>query len=263
MEKRAAIVTGGSSGIGLQTAISLADSGCSVYTISRREFVYPGLTHVRADITDEEAVLNAVRSIYDENGRIDILVCAAGFGISGAIEYTELKEAKKQFDVNFFGMVNADKAVLPYMRQQQSGRIVNVSSMAAPAGIPFQAFYSASKAAIDSYTLALRNEIRQFGITACAVRPGDIATAFTDKREKSFDGDPEYNGLISGSVAKMEKDERNGMRPELAGKRIAEIALKKRVRPFYTIDFISGCETVLFSLLPSETANRIVGKMYS
>ena len=256
------IVTGGSSGIGLETARALRSAGCKVYTISRRDFSEEGLTHVRCDITDEKSVGDAVEAVIKEAGAIDILVNAAGFGISGAIEFTELSDAKLQFDVNFFGMVNVNKAVIPHMRERRAGLIVNVSSMAAPVGIPFQAYYSASKAAIDTYTLSLRNELRPFGVRICSIEPGDIATAFTDVRKKSCAGDEAYNNKIRESVSRMEKDERNGMSAECAGMKIAKIALKSNPKPIYTIDFISGAEKVLLSILPKRLSNWIVGKMY-
>lgn len=108
----------------------------------------------------------------------------AGFGISGAVEFTELAEAKKQFDVNFFGCFICSKNVIKYMRLQGGGRIVNLSSLAAPLAIPFQAFYSASKAAVNSLTLALANEVRPFNIKVCAVMPGDVKTGLPRQERK-------------------------------------------------------------------------------
>ena len=155
MEK-VVIVTGGTSGIGLNTARILAEKGCRVYEFSRRDTgVYPKVTHVQADVTDEAQVDAAVGTVLDREGHIDVVVNNAGFGISGAIEFTDTAEAQKQFDVNFFGMVRVNHAVLPIMRKQGYGRIINMSSVAAPIAIPFQAYYSASKAAVRTYTLAL------------------------------------------------------------------------------------------------------------
>ncbi len=166
-----AIVTGGTSGIGKATALALKASGCTVYEFSRRAQGVEGLHHIAADVTSEDSVRAAVAQVMDAEGRIDILVNNAGFGISGAIEFTSTADAKSLFDVNFFGMVNMNRAVIPIMRQAGRGRIVNLSSVAAPVPIPFQAYYSATKASVNAYAMALANELRPFGITVCAVMP--------------------------------------------------------------------------------------------
>ena len=263
MTEKIAIVTGGTSGIGLCTAAALAEKGCKVYTISRREFSDPRFTHIRADVTDPDAAEEAVRKVKAAEGQLDIVVNCAGFGISGAIEFTPLEDAKRQMDVNFFGMVNVNKPALSIMREQHGGRIVNTSSMAAVFAIPFQAYYSASKAAINSYTCALINEVKPFGISVCAVQPGDIKTDFTAVRKKIEDGNAEYDGRIVRSVAKMEKDEQSGLDPQVAGNFIAKVALKNKVKPLYTIDFVSGAECILDRILPKSLAYKIVGSMYS
>ena len=263
MTEKIAIVTGGTSGIGLCTAASLHEKGCRVYTFSRREFSDPRFTHIRVDVTDPDAAEAAVRRVYEKEGRLDIVVNCAGFGISGAIEFTPAEDAKRQMDVNFFGMVNVNKPALTIMRKQGAGRIVNTSSMAAVFAIPFQAYYSASKAAINSYTCALLNEVKQYGISVCAVQPGDIKTGFTAARKKIEAGDEEYGGRISRSVAKMEKDEQSGLDPQKAGDFIAKVAMKKSVKPLYTIDFISGAECILDRILPKGLAYKIVGSMYN
>lgn len=263
MQTKIALVTGGSSGIGRCTAAALRNKGCKVYEISRRDIPSDGITHLTADVTDESAVRAAVEKIVASDGKIDILINCAGFGISGAVEFTEEAEVRKQFDVNFFGTVNVTKAVLPFMREQKGGRIVNVSSVAAVAHIPFQTYYSASKAAIESYTCCLANEVRPFGITVTAVQPGDIATEFTAAREKSFDGDDVYGGRIGRSVAGMERDEEKGMSPETAGDYIAKIALKSKVKPAYAIGTTYKLLAVLCKVFPSSVRNYIVGMLYA
>lgn len=262
-EKKIALVTGGSSGIGRCTAIALRDAGCAVYELSRRDCPPGGVVHIGADVTDENAVTKAVEAILARSGRLDIVVNCAGFGISGAVEFTTLSDAKAQFDVNFFGMVNVNRAVLPVMRRQGGGRIVNVSSVAAVAHIPFQTFYSASKAAIESYTCGLANEVKPFGITVTAAQPGDIRTGFTEARKKSAAGDDVYGGRISKSVAGMERDEEKGMPPEFAGEYIAKIALKKSVKPIYTVGFGYKCLSLLCKILPCGLRNWIVGLLYA
>ena len=259
---KTAIVTGGSSGIGLNVARSLQNAGCVVYEFSRREVPDSKFHHISVDVTDEKAVNEAVSKVLHETGKIDILVNCAGFGISGAVEFTALEDAKRQIDVNFFGMVNCSKAVMTPMRKAGGGRIVNISSVAGPVPIPFQAFYSASKAAINSYTCAAANELAPYGISLCAIQPGDISSGFTDARKKELAGDEEYGGRISKSVAVMEKDERGGMKPEVAGAYIAKIALKRKVKPLYAIGFVYKLFCVLMKILPIGLSNKIIGMIY-
>lgn len=256
-----AIVTGGNSGIGKYTAEALKKKGCTVYDFSRRNIPCDYVTHIGTDITDEKNVEDSVNKVIEKEGRIDIVINCAGFGISGAVEFTDAKDAKMQFDVNFFGTVNINKAVIPHMRKS-GGRIVNISSVAAVAHIPFQTFYSASKAALESYTCALANEVKPFGITVTAIQPGDICTPFTQARQKSFVGDDVYQGRISRSVAGMEKDEQKGMSPEFAGNYIAEIALKNKVKPVYAIGASYKVLSTLCKTFPSGFRNFVVGKLY-
>ena len=262
MEQKICVITGGTSGIGLCTALEMKAKGYEVFDISRRREGAAGINHISADVTDEERIKEAVSYIIDKAGRIDVLINNAGFGISGAVEFTETADAKKQFDVNFFGMVNMNRAVIPVMRRQGFGRIVNISSVAAPIAIPFQAYYSAAKAAINSYTMALINEVRPYGISVCAVQPGDICTGFTGAREKSYAGDEIYSSRITRSVAVMEHDEQSGMKPEKAARLIATVASAGKVRPIYTIGFKYRLFCVLVKILPAGLVSYIVGRMY-
>ena len=261
--KKVAIVTGGSSGIGRCAAAALRDAGCTVYVFCRHENPQPGVTHITADVTAPESVRAAVEQVAAREGRIDILVNNAGFGISGAVEFTDGADAHRQMEVNLFGMANMTQAVLPHMRAQGGGRIVNVSSIAAITPIPFQTWYSVSKAAINAYTMAAANEVRPFGVTLCAVMPGDIRTGFTDARRKTAAGDDVYGGAIGRSVAKMEKDERSGMNPARIGALICRVALKKRVHPFYSAGI--GYKMVMFlvKILPAGVLRRLVGLLYA
>ena len=263
MDNRIVLVTGGSSGIGKETALALCKAGCKVYEGSRRDSSVDGVTHLTLDVTSKESAKAVVDEIIAREGRLDILVNCAGSGISGAVEFTQLSEAEKQMDINFFGTVNMTKAALPFMRQAKCGRIVNISSVAATFPIPFQAYYSASKAAINAYTFALVNEVKPFGITATAVQPGDIKTGFTAAREKSAAGDEEYSGRIGRSVAKMEKDEENGMDASVAGGMIAKIALRKKCKPLCTLGFSYKALCLAGKVLPASLANKIIGSMYA
>ena len=251
-ETTVALVTGGTSGIGLETAKALRSRGCRVYAMSRRPGGDESIPHIAADVTDEAAVKAAVDEIVKNEGKLDLLVCCAGMGISGAIEFTAIEDAKRQLDVNFFGVVNAVKAALPHMRARRGGTIVAVSSLAAPVPIPFQAFYTASKAAINGYICALANEVRPFGIRVTAAQPGDIRTGFTAARKKSEAGDDAYGGRIAG-----------GMSPARAGAYIAKIALKKRVKPLYAVGGSAKFLYLLAKLVPVSFLNRVVYGMYA
>lgn len=263
MDKKIAVLTGGTSGIGMQTALALKNAGYTVYELSRRAQGIEGLNHLVADVTDEAAVKKAVDEIVAREGKIDVLVNNAGFGISGAVEFTKTEDAKRLFDTNFFGMVNMNRAVVPVMREAGQGRIVNISSVAGQIPIPFQTYYSAAKAATNSYTMALANELRPYGVTVCAVQPGDIKTGFTKAREKTVDGDDVYGGRIGRSVSRMEHDEQTGMDPAVAGKFIANVAMKKKVSPIYTIGASYSFLTFLTRLMSRKIMNKIIGAIYA
>ena len=250
---RIAVVTGGSGGIGRCTAAALRDAGCTVYELSRREIKAEGVNHITADVTDEAQVRAAVQEITEREGRIDILVNNAGFGISGAAELTDSRDSHAQLELNLFGMDNMTKAVLPVMRAQGGGRIVCMSSIAGIVPIPFQLWYSVSKAAVIAYVLALQNEVRPFNIKVCAIMPGDIASGFTDARKKSSAGDDVYAGRIERSVAVM----------EYAGKFVAKYALKKNSRPLVAMGLAYKGAAMIVKLLPRRASNWIVGKIYA
>ena len=190
--KRVCVLTGGSSGIGKSAARLLKEDGFTVYELSRNGADADGIRHITADVTQREQVTSAIAAVLEAEGQIDLLVNNAGFGISGAVEFTDPKDAFDQLNVNFFGALHCIQAVLPTMRKQKSGHIVNISSVAAPIAIPFQAFYSATKSATNSLPLALRNEVKPFGIKASAVLPGDVKTGFTAARKKSCAGADVY-----------------------------------------------------------------------
>ena len=216
-----------------------------------------------ADVTSEEEWKTIVERIVSESGRLDVVVNNAGFGISGAIEFTKTEDAKRLFDADFFGMVNVNRAVIPHMRQAGAGRIVNLSSVAAAAPIPFQAYYSAAKAAVNSYTMALANELRPYGVTVCAVQPGDIHTGFTAARRKVSAGDAIYQGRISRSVKRMEHDEETGMDPAKAGAYIASVAMREgHHHPLYAIRFDYKFFTFLAKVLPARFLNWLIYCLY-
>ncbi len=263
MTDRTAIVTGASGGIGREAAKILSQSGCKVYDFSRSDKPQDGVIHVSCDVTDEASVKAAVKAVIEQSGRIDILVCCAGMGISGAVEFTDPEDSCRQINVNLFGTDRVVRAVLPYMRSQRSGRLVMTSSVAAVTPIPFQTWYSASKAAINSYAMALANEVRPYGIGVAVVMPGDIKTGFTAARKKSAEGNEEYSGRIERSVARMEKDEQNGLPASYAGKVIAKAALRKRPKPLTSTGFVYSLFCVLVKVLPARFAQWVLYRLYA
>ena len=200
--------------------------------------------------------------MLDEQGQIDLLVNNAGFGISGAVEFTDPADAHAQLNVNFFGALNCIQAVLPAMRAAGRGHIINVSSVAAPIAIPFQSFYSATKAAVNSLTLALRNEVGPFGVRVCAVLPGDVKTGFTAARRKSAFGADVYGKALEHAVAVMEHDEQTGMPPAKVAKTILHAASEKKPRAFRTVGASYRLFVFLAKLLPATWTNALVGLIY-
>lgn len=257
------IITGGSSGIGRACALAMKKRDYVVIDFSRNGKDEEGIIHYSCDVTDDESVHDAIERVMQEYGHIDVLFNNAGFGIAGAVEYTNIEDAKRQIDVNFFGMVRMNNEVIPIMRKQGYGKILNTSSVAGCFPLPFQTFYSASKAAINSYTMATANEIKPFGIQMCAIQPGDIATPFTDARNKIYAGDDVYGGRISRSFAGIEKDERGGQKPQMAGEVMAAIADKKKLKPIYTISFIYRVLCLLDRVLSKNMVNKLLYALYA
>ncbi len=259
--KKVAIVTGGSSGIGSCISEKLSKQGYQVYEFSRTGKNREDIIHIDCDVTDSKDIIKAVNEVVSREERIDLVVNCAGFGISGAVEYTDVSEARRQFEVNFFGTAEVNRTCIPHLKNSK-GRIVNISSVAALAPIPFQAYYSACKAAINSYTLALSNELKPFGVSVCAIMPGDTSTGFTAARRKSLKGDEEYGGRISKSVKKMEEDERKGVSADRVAETICRIAMKNKVKPLYTIGLDYKLIIVLLKILPYRISNYLISKIY-
>lgn len=260
---KSVIVTGGSSGIGSALCDIFAENGYRVFEISRSGQSRAGVTHISADVSDPAAARAAIDKAAELAGHVDILVNNAGFGISGAVEFTDPADAKRQLEVNFFGASECTAAAIPHMRKAGGGRIVNISSVAGSIPIPFQTYYSVSKAAINAFTLAVANEVRPFGISVCAVLPGDVHTGFTDARKKQPLGDDVYGGRISRSVTGMEKDERGGMSARYAAGAIYKVAVKKRVRPMYTAGTVYKLLMFVGRVLPKSALNRLVYAIYA
>ncbi len=183
MEKRVALVTGASSGIGEEIARQLSKEGFTVYGTSRNaEAKKPFCRMLQLDLADAETIDTAVDTLIKEQGRVDVLVNAGGSGIAGAVEETSADEARAQFDVCLFGAMSVQTAVLPYMKENKSGMIINIGSMAACFPVPFQGMYSAVKSAVFMMSATLAMEVKPYGIRVCCIEPGDTKTGFTGSR---------------------------------------------------------------------------------
>ena len=179
ISNKIAVITGAGSGIGLATARMLREKGYTVYNLSRHPAENERNKFIFADVSDSATVKAAVEQVIAESGRIDLLVTSAGMGVSGAVEFIEEEEMKRQFEVNLFGTINTVKAVLPQMRKQKGGKIICISSVAAVYSIPFQAYYSASKAGVIGLTKAVARELAPRGVRVNAVAPGFVETDMT------------------------------------------------------------------------------------
>lgn len=193
------LLTGASSGIGAAAAERLAARGWRVYGTSRRPQVAADESHIhwlQMDVRDEASVRTAVATVERETGELDAMVCNAGVGIFGSLEETSLDDARAQFETNVFGVLSCLRAAVPAMRARGRGRIVLVGSLSGRAPIPFQAHYSASKAAIDSIAQSLRMELAPHGVAVSLVEPGDIRTAFNDATDFSVSTKSAYDARI-------------------------------------------------------------------
>jgi short-subunit dehydrogenase len=211
------LITGASSGIGACCAAHLQKNGYRVYGGARGAVTAPGVEPLTLDVADNASVAQAVETIVAREGRLDVLVNNAGFGIAGAIEDTSIDEAREQFEVNLFGVLRMCRAVLPVMRRQKAGYIVNIGSIGGLIAIPFQGFYSASKFALEGFSEALRLELRPFGIHVVLLEPGDHRTAFTQNRRSARAASAEgsaYRDRFERAVARMAADEQGGPSPQ-------------------------------------------------
>ena len=262
--KKIIAITGASSGIGRATARMMVDEGHIVYDLSRSDKPQDGVKHIRCDIVDVESVANAIQTIKLEQERLDVLVLCAGMGVAGAVEFTSDVEMKRQFDVNFFGSIHVAQAVLPLMREQEKrcgerGRIVFISSMAGVFALPYQAMYSASKAAINSIVFSLRAELKHTDVNVTCVMPGDVQTNFQRSSDSScLASYPNF----TKALRQMEKDEANGLTSNAVAKRVVLAAFTSNPNIYYTSDYISDAQRFLARVLPSKLINYIVGKMY-
>jgi NAD(P)-dependent dehydrogenase (short-subunit alcohol dehydrogenase family) len=224
------IVTGASAGLGEACANRLHRRGWTVIGASRRGTTSGGWEPVKMNVDDDEQVSGGVASVIEEHGRLDAVIACAGWGLAGPVENTPIASAKDQLETNFWGAARLVGAALPSMRAQRAGRIVLVSSLGGLIGLPFQAFYSASKFAMEGYGEALAYEVEPFGIHVTLVEPGNFKTDFTASRRDvpAPQDDDAYASASAKAIAVMERDEANGAPPESVAKLVERLLGAKR-----------------------------------
>ena len=254
------IVTGASSGIGLEIACYLSGKGFIVYGASRSAPISKEFTAIKMDVTSEESVRSVVKEIAEKEGKIDVLINNAGVGSVGAVEQTPIDDIRKSFEVNFFGVVRTMQAVLPHMRKQNEGKIINISTLGSMIGMPFRGFYSASKGSMDLMTEALRLEIERFGIQACTVHPGDISTNIAAHRIVSLENhDEAYAKTLERAYAEMNASVDHGKDPAVFGPIVEKIIHSKKVkRNYYVGSFTEKLGITLKKFLPYYLYERIL-----
>jgi len=235
--KKVILITGASSGFGKATAERLAAKGYIVYGTSRQEVRHEHIHFLQMDVRKPETVKAGVAQIIAAEKRIDVVVNNAGMGIGGSLEMATPDEIRMQMETNFMGCVNVCQAVLPFMREQGRGRIINLSSIGGVMGLPYQGFYSASKFAIEGFSEALAAEVRGFGISVVMVEPGDFATHFTASRRNSEQTSKSeaYGASFARSLSLIEKEENGGLEPVVLAKKIEKIIEARRPRLRYVV----------------------------
>ena len=272
METNVVLITGASTGIGHSAAEQLMNKGVKVYAASRRGGISQKaekgggeIIHLKMDVNNEEEIASVISQIIKENQHLDAVVSNAGNGIAGSIEDTSSEEVKYQFETNFFGAVKVIQACIPVFRKQGYGKIIATSSVAAIVPIPFQAFYSAGKSALQVFMQALALELKPFGIQCCCILPGDTKTGFTSARKytlASQSPDSVYIAKMKKSVGKMEKDEQNGVEASRVAQKIVNQVFKKKMNLSVVpgLDYKLIC--FLFNRFPVGLRLWIVGLIY-
>jgi NAD(P)-dependent dehydrogenase (short-subunit alcohol dehydrogenase family) len=267
MSKPVILITGASSGIGQACADYLSERGFNVYRASR-SLPAPGVSDpasIQMDVTEADSVQACVRRIVEKEGRIDVLVNCAGFGLAGPVEDTSIEEMKTQFETNLFGAIRVCQAVLPLMRQQRAGLIVQLSSIGGLISLPFQGIYCASKFALEAAMEALRMEVSPFGIRVVLVEPGDFNTPFTVHRQRAAQSVESlvYLERFEKALSIMERDESGGPSPLAIAHLIERIINEPSPSCRYIIGNLSERAAIVFRmLLPCRLYERMLMKHY-
>src|SRR4051794_21195602 len=224
---RVALVTGASSGIGEAAAHELAGAGFTVYGTSRSAVAGErrgDVVFLPLDVTDDESVNGVVREVLERSGRIDVVVNNAGFGVSGAAEESSLEQARALFDTNLFGTMRMTRAVLPHMREQGSGRIINVSSVVGLIPVPFMSLYASSKHAVEGYSESLDHEVREYGVRVLLVEPAFTKPSFDANLAAADDPLPLYARRRDLNEALLADALKDGDPPSVVGKAVVAAA---------------------------------------
>jgi len=261
------LITGASSGFGKVCAEYLSTKGHKVYGTSRKQSQeMKPYEMIQMDVNDDTSVKQGIWHIIDKEGHLDVVINNAGVGIAGSIEDTSIDEIKYQFETNFFGALRVCHEVLPTMRKQKSGYVINIGSITGLIGVPFQGAYSASKSALQSLTEVLRMEVKPFGVHAVLIEPGDFNTGFTDSRinTKQSQINPFYKERFNKAVKTMEEDERKGHNPKTIAALVDKIINDSSPRLRYMI----GPKLELFAVhlrkfIPSKLFEWIIMKKYN
>ena len=268
MFKRVALITGASSGIGKATAIELKNKGFNVYGAARGVdkmlcLKKKGIHILKLDVTDDVSMKECINRIIEKEGRIDVLVNNAGYGLYGAIEDVSIEEARKQVEVNLFGLARMTQLVLPYMRKQKYGKIVNISSMAGKIWTPFGGWYHTTKYAVEGFSDCLRLDVEPYGIDVIVVEPGLIETEWgkiaSDNLKKSLCNSA-YKKQAKKFVYKMEKyyTKMKLTKPEVIAKCIGKAVTVKRPKTRYLLGFGAKPAVVIKNLVGDRTFDKLI-----
>ncbi|MCM4172972.1 SDR family NAD(P)-dependent oxidoreductase [Arenibacter sp. TNZ] len=267
MKQKVVLVTGGSSGIGKSIGIYLKSKGFKVYGTTRKVANYPDFTDfelLELDVRNPESIQSAISRLITKEGRVDVLVNNAGIGITGPIEETPHSEILKAFDTNFNGPLHMCKAVLPHMRAQKSGLIINITSIAGYMGLPYRGIYSASKGALELVTEALRMEIKGFGINITNLAPGDFATNIASGRYHSpILEDSPYKQPYGNTLEMMNQHVDAGQDPMLVAHMVFKIISTKKPKVHYKVgEFMQKFSLFLKKILPDKVYEKLLMNHY-
>jgi len=258
-DQKVVLITGASSGVGQSTARLLSQKGYKVFGTSRNPAsaqTISGVEVLALDVRSDDSVAACVKVVADEAGRIDVLVNNAAYELAGALEETSIEEAKAQFETNFFGAVRMVNAVLPVMRKQKQGQIINVSSLSGVSSIPFMGFYSASKFALEGYTEALRMEVSPFNIHVSLTEAGFLRTPMMNKRQVSTAQLAEYEGWRQRAFNAIRNYEQKAPGPETVSEMLLSIITSRNPRLRYLVGRQAKFTTRLQRFLPEGTYER-------
>ncbi len=260
------LITGGSSGIGKSIGEFLTKKGFKVYGTSRNPDNYSNSVFpiLPLDVKNLSSIQLVVKTIINKESRLDVLINNAGAGITGPIEEIPENEIKTNFETNFFGPINVIKSVLPQMRKQQSGLIINITSIAGYIGLPYRGIYSASKSALEIITEAFRMELKDFNIHMTNVAPGDFATNIAAGRYHApvLENSP-YQKPYGATLKLMNEHVDKGSNPNLMAEAVFKIICTKNPKGHYKVgDFMQKFSIVLKRILPDKLYEKLLINHY-